>query len=221
MRSLNEPTDISVEYKGTSLTLDDVADEQKNWFNAEQLDITYDSTIINNGTYRAKAEIKSSYASIGLIFAGTPDTSAGESDTVRYFNFTVTKKKIGITAALDSGGLPTVTLKNAGDVYSGDTGDRAPKFGFTYKGGGYEGDSPPTAVGTYTATAKITNECNYQIDTANSTISVTYKVDKKSVAKPVLSGQVSKQYSGVAQSFTLQGVTADVSLTLPSGVTYA
>ncbi len=219
--SLTEPKDVSVEYKGTALTLDDVADEQKKWFKPDKVNITYDGDIKDVGTYKIKAEIKAELAEEGLKFKGTPDTSAGESDTVRYFNFTVTKKKIGITAALDSGGLPTVTLKNAGDVYSGDTGDRAPKFGFTYTGNGYNSDMPPTAVGTYTATAKITNECNYQIDTANSTISVIYKVDKKSVAKPVLSGQVSKQYSGVAQSFTLQGVTADVTLTLPSGVTYA
>ncbi len=228
--AINEPTDVSVEYKGVPLTLDDIADEQKKWFNADKISIDYAGAVGSEGgvkaildadTYRVKAEIKAELAAGGLTFTGTPDTAAGESDTVRYFNFTVTKKKIGITAALDSGGLPTVTLKNAGDVYSGDTGERAPKFGFTYTGNGYEGDSPPTAVGTYTATAKITNECNYQIDTANSTISVTYKVDKKSVAKPVLSGQVSKQYSGVAQSFTLQGMTADVSLTLPSGVTYA
>ncbi len=221
--ALAEPTDVTLEYKGNSLTIDDVAAEQKEWYNSDKLNITCDSDIKDAGTYKVKAEIKADLAADGLTFEGEPDTAAGESDTVRYFNFTVTKKKIGITAALDSGGLPTVTLKNEGDVYSGDTAanGRAPNFGFTYTGNGYEDDTPPTAVGTYTATAKITNECNYQIDTANSTISVIYKVDKKSVAKPVLSGQVSKQYSGVAQSFTLQGVTADVTLTLPSGVTYA
>ena len=219
--ALAEPTDVSAEYKGTTLTLDDIADEQKKWFNADKISITYDGDIKDSGTYKVKAEIKADLAADGLTFEGAPDTSAGESDTVRYFNFTVTKKKIGITAALDSGVLPTVTLNNAGDIYSSDTGDRAPKFGFTYTGNGYNSDTPPTAVGTYTATAKITNECNYEIDTANSTLSVTFKIDKKSVSKPALSGQVSKPYSGVAQSFTLQGVTADVSLTLPDGVTYA
>ncbi len=221
--ALKEPTDVSAEYKGTTLTLDDVADEQKQWFNPERLNITYDGDIKDAGIYKIKAEIKTELAEEGLKFKGTPDTAAGESDTVRYFNFTVTKKKIGITAALDSGGMPAVTLKNAGDVYSGDTAanGRAPSFGFTYTGNGYNSDTPPTAVGTYTATVKITNECNYEIDTSNSTVSVIYKVDKKSVAKPALSGQVSKPYSGVAQSFTLQGVTADVSLTLPDGVTYA
>ncbi len=221
--AVNEPTDVSVEYNGTTLTLDDVADEQKKWFNSNKINITYDSEIKDVATYKLKAEIKADLVAEGIKFTGTPDTSAGESDTVRYFNFTVTKKKIGIIAALDSGGLPTVTLKNAGDVYSGDTAanGRAPSFGFTYTGNGYEDDTLPTAVGTYTATAKITNECNYQIDTANSTLSVTFKIDKRSIAKPALSGQVSKPYSGVAQSFTLQGVTADVSLTLPDGVTYA
>ena len=220
--AVSEPTDVTVEYKGTTLTLDDVADEQKKWFDSTKVNIIYDSDIKDVAKYKVKAEIKADLVAEGIKFTGTPDTAAGESDTVRYFNFTVTKKKIGITAALDSGGKPTVTLKNAGDVYSGDTGDRAPKFGFTYtSSGGQEYDDMPTAVGTYTATAKITNECNYQIDTASSTLSVTFKIDKRSIAKPALSGQVSKPYSGVAQSFTLQGVTADVSLTLPDGVTYA
>ncbi|MDE6551075.1 MAG: MBG domain-containing protein, partial [Clostridia bacterium] len=221
--ALTEPTDVSVEYKGISLTLGDVADEQKSWFNPEKISITYDSEIKDVGSYKVKAEIKADLAADGLAFAGTPDVSAGESATVRYFNFTVTKKKIGITATLDSGGLPTVTLKNAGDIYTGDTPEngRAPSFGFTYtSSGGVTSDTLPTAVGTYTATAKMTNDCNYEIDTASSTLSVTFKIDKKSVDKPALSGQVTKLYSGVAQSFTLQGVTADVSLTLPDGVTY-
>ncbi|MDE6550932.1 MAG: hypothetical protein K2M44_05495, partial [Clostridia bacterium] len=222
--ALTEPTDVTVEYNGAPLTLDDVAAEQKSWFNAEQLSIACDSEIKDAGTYRVKAEIKSELAADGLIFDGTPDVSAGESDTVRYFNFTVTKKKIGITATLDSAGLPTVTLKNVGDVYTGDTPEngRAPNFSFTYtSSGGVTSNTLPTAVGTYTATAKITNECNYEIDTGNSTVSVIYRVDKKSVDKPALSGQVTKPYSGVAQGFTLQGVTADVSLTLPDGMTYA
>ena len=221
--SVAEPTDVSVEYKATKLTLDDVADEQKKWFNSNKISITYDRDILDADTYRVKAEINASLAAAGVIFKGEPDTAAGESDTVRYFNFTVTKKKIGITAALDSGGMPTVTLNNAGDIFGGDTetNGRAPSFGFTYTGNGYNSDTPPTAVGTYIATAKIINACNYEIDTGISTITVTYKVDKKSVDKPVLSGQTSKQYSGVEQSFALQGVTADVSLTLPSGVTYA
>ncbi|MDE6551312.1 MAG: hypothetical protein K2M44_07455, partial [Clostridia bacterium] len=222
--ALTEPTDVTVEYKGNLLTINDVANEQKSWFDATKIILTDDSDIKDIGTYKVKAEIKADLAADGLTFAGTPDLDAGESDTVRFFNFIVTKKKIGITAALDSGGLPTVTLKNAGDVYTGDTPEngRAPSFGFTYKSSsGVEYDTLPTAVGTYTATAKITNDCNYEIDTASSTMSVSFKIDKRSVDKPALSGQVTKPYSGVAQSFTLQGVTADVSLTLPDGVTYA
>ncbi|MDE6550718.1 MAG: hypothetical protein K2M44_04405, partial [Clostridia bacterium] len=221
--ALIEPTGVSAEYNGTILSLDDVIDEQKSWFDSEKISITCDSEIKDAGTYKVKAEIKADLAADGLTFAGEPDTAAGESDTVRYFNFTVTKKKIGITATLDSAGLPTVTLKNVGDVYTGDTSEngRAPSFGFTYtSSGGVTSDTLPTAVGTYTATAKIANDCNYEIDTDNSTISVIFKIDKKSVDKPALSGQVTKPYSGVAQGFTLQGVTADVSLTLPSGVTY-
>ncbi|MDE6550975.1 MAG: hypothetical protein K2M44_05715, partial [Clostridia bacterium] len=221
--AVKEPTDVSVEYKGTSLTIDDIAAEQKSWYNADKVNVTYEKEIKDAGTYKAKAEIKAEIAATGITFAGTPDVDAGESDTIRYFNFTVTKKKISIKAELDSGGLPTVTLNNAGDVYTGDTSDngRAPNFGFTYKSSsGVEYDTLPTDVGTYTATAKMTNECNYEIDTENSTLSVIYKVDKKSVDKPALSGQVTKQYNGEAQSFTLQGVTADVTLTLPDGVTY-
>ncbi|MDE6550899.1 MAG: hypothetical protein K2M44_05330, partial [Clostridia bacterium] len=220
---LKEPTDVTVEYKGTSLTLDDVAAEQKSWFNADKVSITYESDIKDAGIYRVKAEIKADLVADGLTFEGKSDTSAGESDTVRYFNFTVTKKKIGIKAELDSGGLPSVTLKNVGDVYTGDTPEngRAPSFGFLYtSSSGVEYDTLPTDVGTYTATAKMTNECNYEIDAKNSTLSVIYKIDKKSVDKPALSGQVTKQYNGEAQSFTLQGVTADVLLTLPDGVTY-
>ena len=39
--ALAEPTDVSVEYKGTTLTLDDVADEQKKWFDSNKMSIDY------------------------------------------------------------------------------------------------------------------------------------------------------------------------------------
>ncbi|MCI8326116.1 MAG: hypothetical protein HFH71_06200, partial [Clostridia bacterium] len=94
--AVKEPTDVSVDYKGTTLTLDDVAAEQKAWFDSNKISITYDSDIKDAGVYKVKAEINADLAADGLTFEGEPDTSAGESDTVRYFNFTVTKKKIGI-----------------------------------------------------------------------------------------------------------------------------
>ncbi len=222
--ALVEPTDVKAEYSGQKLTLDDVAEEEKDWLDLESMTISYEKDIKDAGVYKVKAEVKADFAEEGLVFKGEPDTAAGESKTIRYFSYTVTKKKIGVTAELDSKNMPTVSLNNDADIFSGDTADngRAPILGFTYtSSGGEEYDDMPTAVGTYTATAKITNECNYQIDAENSTLSVDFKIDKKSVDKPALSGQVSKQYSGVEQSFTLQGVTADVSLTLPSGVTYA
>ena len=231
--SMDEPTDVNTVYKGTSLTLTDIPDAQKKWFDSDKMSIDYagatgsdggTKAILDADTYKIKLEIKPDAVKKGYIFKGTPDISAGESDTIRYINFTVTKKKISVTVSLDSEGLPAYKIDNAGDIFGGDTeaNGRAPNLAFTYTSSdGVEYDDLPTAVGIYKAKVKITNDCNYEIDIASSSLSIDYEVGKKAVVKPMLSGQVSKPYSGVTQAFTLQGMTADVSLTLPSGVTYA
>ena len=67
--TLAEPTDVTVEYKGSSLTLDDVSAEQKTWFNPDKLDIAYDDDIKDVGIYKVKAEIKADLAADGLAFS--------------------------------------------------------------------------------------------------------------------------------------------------------
>ncbi|MDE7337168.1 MAG: hypothetical protein K2N32_03545, partial [Clostridia bacterium] len=162
---LTEPTDVTAEYTGETLTLADVSAEQKGWYNADKIDLEYPSGgMVDAKTYTVTAKIKDTLAADGLTFVGDPGD--GETATTRKFNFTITKKKIGIEEIKETDSGLSATVK-AGAIYSGDTGDRAPTFGFTYTstdGKGYNSDVYPTAIGAYKATVKITNECNYQLD---------------------------------------------------------
>ena len=212
---IDAPTDVTVEYTGQALNLSNVAEEQKNWYNAEILDLEYSQVdMIDAKLYQVKAKIKSNTI---FVFKGEPDISKGESETVRVFNFTITKKKIGIEEIRETEGGLTATVK-AGEVYSGDTSEngRAPLFGFTYTstdGKGYNSDTYPTAIGAYKATVKITNECNYELD---KDYDYEFSINAKEVNKPDV-GLKELTYNGEEQTFSVSGMSEDAVITVPSG----
>ncbi len=90
---LDEPTKVSTVYTGSKLTLDDVADNQKQWYDSQHIDLTYTGGLIDVDTYTVKAEIKSSYQSI-VKFEGTPDIDKGETQYIRYFDFKIETRYI-------------------------------------------------------------------------------------------------------------------------------
>ena len=222
---LVEPTDISIGYTGENLTIANAPDEQKSWYNSEEIDLEYLSAEMKDAsTYKVKATVKAELQAEEVKFVGTPDTSDPiykEDDYTRYFNFTITKKKIGIEEISEVEGGLSATVK-AGAVYGGDTAEngRAPTFGFTYTstdGKGYNSDTYPTAIGAYKATVKITNECNYELD---NEYTHTFTIDKKEVAKPSI-GVTELEYNGLEREFIISGVSNDVTITADGGMTYS
>ncbi|MDE5755572.1 MAG: hypothetical protein K2I23_00545 [Clostridia bacterium] len=220
------PTPVNVEnpYNGQRQSLDDIKDPNKlKWFDDKLMTIEYPNTntydMIDAGTYSVKVTLKNQDDK----FLGTPDASKGEDAQTRYFDFKITKKKIGVTLGEDSNGFPTVVLANAGDIYSIDSGARAPSLGFSYSGGTISGsqDTLPTAVGNYTATAKIinTDTCkNYELD---NTYTKKFKINKTDVALPAISGQYELEYTGVDIPFTLTGGdNSAIAFDLPSGMSW-
>ena len=222
---LAEPTDVSNPYNGQAQSLSDITDTDKTgWFDSAKMRLdNLDGEIKDVGTYRVKATITSSNEDD--VFNGDPDPSKGngdESDKVRYFNFTITKKKISVVVAKDTNELPVVSLANSSDVYTGDTvaNGRAPTLGFSYSGGSLSSpqDTLPTAVGKYTATAKILNDCNYELD---GTYSIKFEINKTDVTSPAISGQYSKGYAGDFIEFTLTGGNnSAISFELPEGMSW-
>ncbi len=214
---LKDVDDESITYTSSQVTLSSL-DKLPDWYDATRMDITYDSGMTDAGEYTCTATIKPSLVSKGVTFDGTPDTSIGESSTVRKFKFTIEKKKIGATLSLDSvTGLPKAAYVS-GEVYSGDIGTSGePQFGFTYSGRpgtgtSYSSDVAPTAVGKYVATPKVINNCNYEIDTTKN-LSIDFDINKKDVKKPSISGASSYEYDGSDKTFTLSNVTGDVKIT--------
>ena len=210
------PQDFEVTYNGSEQGI-----AAADWYSEK---VHGDGSLISV-SYSPAAPVDAGEYTVTLTLVGEDTSwkdSTGDTDITRTVKMTVKKKPIAVSLSLDSGGMPLASALNPSEIYGSDTGARAPSFGFTYTstdGKGYNSDTPPTAVGSYKATAKVVNECNYTVDTSK-THTIDFKIDKLSIAKPALSGQVSKPYSGVAQSFTLQGVTDKISLNLPEGVTY-
>ena len=217
------PTDVESVYNGQPQTLADVSSDQTKWYDSTKITLSYPSGMTDAGTYQVTAKISDSALAEDpeYAFKGDPDTSKGEDAHTRVFNFTIKKKKIGVIVALDTGGMPVVSLKNSTDVYTGDddVNGRAPKLAFNYTSiNGYNDTVRPTAVGTYTATAIISNaSCNYELD---NTYSINFTINKKDVPKPAISGQSSKQYTGEDITFTMTGGdNPDITIELPAGMT--
>ncbi|MDE5756442.1 MAG: hypothetical protein K2I23_05060, partial [Clostridia bacterium] len=222
----SNPVNVDTAYTGSQLTLANITDKTKtSWFNASEMRIDYPSGGMTDvGDYTVKAVITSNDSD--YIFAGNPDTSKGEtSNKERVFTFKITPKQIKVTVNKDSNEYPTVSLTNAGDVYTGDTAanKRAPSLGFRYTSdNGYDSTTFPTAVGTYTATPVILNAdtCkNYAIDSATAT-STTFTINKTDVTEPKIDGEAQKGYTGGEITFKLTGGNnTAIEFTLPDGMT--
>ena len=89
-----KPQDISIEYTGNQLSLGDVPTEQKTWYDSSFIDLTYPSGMTDAGTHKVTAKIKSEYQAMKVKFDGTPDTSKGETEYIRYFDFVITQKTL-------------------------------------------------------------------------------------------------------------------------------
>ncbi|MDE6372560.1 MAG: hypothetical protein K2L61_03340, partial [Clostridia bacterium] len=216
---LTAPKNIEIEYTGQELSLADVDSAQKAWYDSDLMSLTYPDEMKDAGEYQIKASISND----DDVFAGEPDLSNGESDTERVFTFKINKKKIGIQMTDKSDGDGFEVSPNVGAVYIGDTPDsgRAPIFAIAYKNisSGKVYDTYPTDVGTYTASVSIVNDCNYELD---DTYEKTVTVKAKEIAKPDV-GLKTLDYNGEERSFTVSGVSDDVTITpqIGSGMTYA
>ncbi|MDE6274971.1 MAG: hypothetical protein K2M75_00310 [Clostridia bacterium] len=202
------PTDVSAQYTGQNVTINDVPNDQKEWYKSAIMspDYSANTDMVNLGDKKVKITITDP----DEFFKGDPKDGTDESDIVRYITLTVKKKKIGVTINNDLSVTPA-----SGAVFGGDTADngRAPEFGFRYTstdGKGYDSDTYPTNVGKYKATVKITNDCPYELD---DTYSKEFEVEKKKVKKPTKPVGNNLTYNGKVQELELTNISDDVAIT--------
>ena len=168
-REIDAPTDVSLEYTGNALSMDDVAPADKAWYDASILDIEYPADMTNAGTKAVKAKIKSSAAEYSFK---NPTTSSAAKE--RTFNFNITKRKIGVT--FDQNGVTNIQ-----GVFASDNGTaRAPDLvlKFSLQSGGAEFDTLPTAAGKYKVRVVINNPstCNYELNDATASKYVNFDI---------------------------------------------
>ena len=99
---LSDPTDVEVNYNGSNQTMDDVATTDKTWYDSNLMDLTYPDSMMNVGTYSVKVELNAKTIESGIKFLSEPDTSKGESETVRYFNFIIKPQLVTLPEIIDS-----------------------------------------------------------------------------------------------------------------------
>ncbi len=93
---VKEPSSrITTVYTGNQLSLDDVPTEQKTWYDSSTMDLEYPTEgMADAGTHKVKVVVKPNLQSLGVKFMGTPDTSKGETEYIRYFDFVITQKTL-------------------------------------------------------------------------------------------------------------------------------
>ncbi len=206
----------------------DFADTSKFEFEYFDSNNTPVSEMKNAGDYWIKLSVKSTYT-VG-IFDGTPDASDPlhvETKKERWFKFKINQKPIEVQLTADTDGTYTVSAKNASDINMSDL-DKRPVFGVNYTssdGKGYTFNHPnkPDKVGTYLATAIITNSttCNFKIDTDTS-YTATYIKGKSKLTKPSVIAPVTPDiYKNADYEYGLSNYdAAKMTIKVPTGVTY-
>lgn len=241
-KTTQAPSAVTTEYngKGQSLTLLPQA-QKPGWYEASLYEDTSKVTITytdsagatvtprDAGTYKAKIELLTS----DLRWNNSPNTANGEDYKTRVVNFTISKKKIGVTITDDDGnGIPDKVTGDSTALCTNDSGtqDTMPNFGLKYGSAiGVGTATPPQAEGSYYATAEITDtNSNYEIDTSGTSHYMTYQV-KGGVAAPYFASgaagtvTATAKYTGSAIEFPLfVGAPNDITISTvsPSGIAY-
>ena len=200
-----EPKDVEVIYNGSAQTLADVAAADKTWFNNNKMTLDYEnSPMINVGEYKVKATLTQSVINDGLGFMGEPDTSIGESESVRYFKFTVKPKPLDATLS-ESDGVVTLTIDENGLCGSDELPNTAIQYTST-DGRGYNSTTAPQQKGDFKAEPKITDaNSNYSLNCTPA--SVTFTIDSIKVTLPTLPPTGTPEYDGTQQTLTFTNYT--------------
>lgn len=225
--TINDPQDATSTYSGSKHNISDFSDTS--WYKAEFLDSTKITSTIylknqqvtemkDAGEYWIKFQITDTWKNdiiskdSTIRFKGTAntyDSNHSESDTVRWAKFTINKKKIAVNLTEGSDGFLIASAKNPLDIIADDLNTaRAPVFGVTYSNSNYTFDetttpTKPNKVGTYLASAKIINDCNYEIDTSQAYTRQFVK-NKTLITRPSIADP-KKVYNSFNQDFALNG----------------
>ena len=189
---VSEPTDVSVEYKGSAWSIEQVPEAQIGWYSADKMTLATEggSNPRDAKTYKVKVTLNKTLVDSGIIFKGTPDTSDPnhlEDDHTRWFSFTVKPKPVGITWT-EAEGVPSTAAANAADVCSADMPNIKDIIGVKYKNlttGTAETETKPTNAGDYKATAFAKNS-NYSIKDGETLVK-NFSINKLMVGLPTFS----------------------------------
>ncbi len=208
---LDEPGNISMVYTGNKLTMADVADSQKEWYDEQYIEITYPNSLdglTDVDTYEVKAEIRNEFHS-NMKFNGTPDASKGETQYIRYFEFEITPKIVEYPKfhndinkkEYDGGNELLFTL-----VYDSNAID------IKYKGISITNKQvKEKAVGKYALDVILKDTKNYAWKSGSPT-KLEFEVAKKRIEVEITDNQGRYELSG------MQGRKITAELNMPAGV---
>ncbi len=196
--------DVETIYNGSAQTIADVAADDKGWFDGNAMTLTYPSGMTTVGDYQVKAELTQAVINEGLTFVGEPDTSIGESESVRYFKFTIKPKPLDATLS-ESDGTVTLTIDENGLCGSDEMPNTAIQYTST-DGRGYNSTTAPQQKGDFKAEPKITDaNSNYSLNCTPA--SVTFTIDSIKVTLPTLPPTGTPEYDGTQQTLAFTNYT--------------
>ncbi|MDE6613010.1 MAG: hypothetical protein K2K28_00440, partial [Clostridia bacterium] len=185
----------------------DVSAADKWWYDSTAMTLDYvDAPMTNVGTYKVKATLTQDAIDNNFEFLGEPDTSKGESATVRYIDFVIKPKALSATLN-ETDGVVTLTVDSSGLCGTDSLPNTAIKYTST-DGKGYNSTVAPQQKGDFKAEAVITDSnSNYSLNCSPS--SVTYTISAIKVSLPTLPPTSVPTYDGTLQDITLVGYKHD------------
>ncbi len=217
--------DFNVDYNGQVQSFETLAD----FYNTDWVEsIVYRNSENENvtefkeaGIYYVDITLKSVEERPNVAFAGKE-----VSNRTHTYTFTINKKKLVVTFSRDTDGFVVANI-NSSEIYTDDLNNsRTPIIGVDYvssddKGYVFNYPNKPNKVGQYFVTAKVTNECNYQIDTSKP-YTTSFTKGKTQITRPDISIK-SKEYNGQEQEFPLMGgmLMSDIKVVpISDGITF-
>jgi len=214
---LEVPTMVSSIYNGS---VQDLTNTKADWYNA-----AFANPSVMKVEYFDKDGVKSAVPRVAgtytvkctIVDADRKTTwaSGSATDFMRSCKFVISPKPIQVSLDLDSGGLPTASATDMSDICDIDKPLPSDFFGFRYNSTGatpsYNDVVLPTSVGTYEATATISNP-NY---TTKDTYKIPFSINVRRVKMPTFMSGDSQVYNGTDRSFVLQYDTDEIKISVP------
>ncbi|MDE6210530.1 MAG: hypothetical protein K2G42_00980, partial [Clostridia bacterium] len=204
----SEPSDVESQYNGEIQDLSYISDTTKtNWYNTNyMLALSCPTDMKSAKTHAVTVKLDDDAIATGAVFAGEPDTSKGEDDYTRVFEFKITPKPLSVTWSNNDEGVAIPSLidteicSNVGGVKD------TVNINVKYTGRNdtvYDSTTMPKKIGDYTVTITSLSNSNYSL-ADNVALSKNFIKTETNIPLPTFFPKSWYIYNGSTRTYELE-----------------